>query len=126
MPITYQIDQGRRLVIAAPSGDLTHQDIMGYQTEVWLRADVAGYDEIVDMTGVTDMAVVPTESVQMLAALSARMDGGKPSRFAIVAPDDHHFGVGRMYQTYRDAQPNSTKQTAVFRSREEALRWLGK
>jgi len=127
MPIPYQIDHARRLVIATPSGAFTEQDILAYQTEVWSRPEVAGYDEIVDMTNVTEMKIVATEGVQMLAVLSARMDTDEArSRFAIVAPTDHHFGVGRMYEAYRNTQPAGTKAVGVFRSREEALRWLGK
>jgi hypothetical protein len=125
MPLSYEIDTTRRLVVATASGALTQADVVGYQKEVWSRPEVAGFDEIVDMSSVTSL-VVSTERVQLLAALSASMDApSSRSRFAIVAPADHHFGIGRMYQTYRDANPQSTKQIGVFRSRVEAHAWLG-
>ena len=35
MPIDYGIDGERGLVVCAPSGTLTDEDIFGYQREVW-------------------------------------------------------------------------------------------
>jgi hypothetical protein len=105
---------------------MTDQDVFAYQKEVWSRSEVTGFDELVDMTAVTAIEFVSGERIQILAAFSAMMDApGSASRLAIVAPYDYHFGLGRMYQAYRDAQPRSTKQIGVFRSREEALVWLG-
>jgi hypothetical protein len=46
-----------------------------------------------------------------------------PSRFAIVAPRDFEFALGRMYGAHRELDSRSTKQVGVFRSREEALAW---
>jgi hypothetical protein len=47
------------------------------------------------------------------------------SRFAIVAPTDLAFGLGRMYGSYRSLDDRSTKLVGVFRSRDDALRFLG-
>jgi hypothetical protein len=87
---------------------------------------VAGYDELVDMSRVEHFAEPSSESVRRLAELSARMDPPAASaRFAIVAPQDVAFGLGRMYETYRALNQRSTKQVAVFRDRAAATRWLG-
>ena len=54
------------------------------------------------------------------------MDARAPlSRFAIVAPRDFEFGLGRMYEAHREQDSRSTKRVGVFRTREEALAWLG-
>jgi hypothetical protein len=54
------------------------------------------------------------------------MDARAPAtRFAIVAPRDFEFALGRMYGAHRDLESRSTKQVSVFRSRPEALAWLG-
>lgn len=45
-------------------------------------------------------------------------------RAAIVAPQDLAFGLGRMYDTYRELSGRSTRQVAVFGSMAEALQWL--
>jgi hypothetical protein len=125
MPIDYRIDHERRLVAAEGHGAISAQDLFAYQLEVWSRPDVAGFSELMDMTDVQQVVEPSGEGMHTLAELSARMDpstGG--GRFAIVAPLDLAFGLGRMYQTYRELSGSGTKQVGVFRSLAEALRWL--
>ena len=124
MPIEWQVDHVRRLVVANAHGTLTGEEILRYQREVWSRPDVAGYDELVDMSDVQDTQAT-TKLIQELAALSATMDPeGSRSKFAIVAPQQALYGLGRMYETYRGMEDRSTKRVGVFRDRAEALLWL--
>lgn len=126
MPIEYSIDHERRLVLARGIGTLTDQDVFGYQSEVWSRSEVAGFDELMDMTAVTKIALPSMDRVRSLAQLSAGMDSPSPrSKFAIVAPSDLAFGLGRMYEMYREMEAKSNKEIGVFRTLEEALRFLG-
>ena len=125
MPLVYRIDHEARVVIAVGSGTITDADVFGYQTEVWSRPEVAGYDELIDMSLVTDINVPSGGRVRDLAALSATMDDkNTTSRFAIVAQTDVAFGLGRMYQTYRTLDRRSTKEVGVFRTMREALAFL--
>jgi hypothetical protein len=125
MPLEYQIDHERRLVMATGHGTLTDQDVFGYQCDVWSRPELMGYNELVDMTAVDDIALPSTQRVRDLAALSAAMDSPQTSsRFAIVAPEKLAFGLARMFQIYREMDPRSTKKVAVFRSLEAAEAWL--
>ena len=126
MPIDYEIDHQRRLVTARGRDTLTHEDIMGYQLGVWGRPEVEGYDELIDMSGVSEIALPSMDAVPRLAGLSARMDqpAGR-SRLAIVAPGDFAFALGRRYETYRGLDPRSTKEARVFRSMAEALLFVG-
>lgn len=126
MPIEYWIDHERRLVMAKGHGTLTHEDVLGYQRDVWSNPALAGYDELMDMSHVEHIALSSTERVRELARLSARMDArSSASRFAIVAPTDLAFGLGRMYGTYRNLDDRSTKEVGVFRSLDAALAFLG-
>jgi hypothetical protein len=125
MPIDYQIDHTRRLVTAQGRGVLSDQDVFEYQRNVWSRTEVAGYDELVDMCAVERIAVPSAERVAQLAVLSASMDVHRPSKFAIVAPQHVAFGLGRMYQINRGLEESSTKEVGVFRTRTEALEFLG-
>ena len=126
MPITWTIDRERRLVQAAGHGELTDEDVFGYQREVWSRPEVQGFDEIMDMTAVHHIAMPSHERVRDLAELSASMDGPQgSSRFAIVAPNDLAYGLGLMFKIHRRADERSTKKVGVFRRMEEALDWLG-
>lgn len=126
MPIEYRIDHERRLVFARGSGTLADGDFFTYQREVWSRSDVAGYHELVDMTEVERIVPPSPGRLRDLATLSASMDSAAPgSKFAIVAPKDLEFGLGRMYEAYRTLNEQSTKQVGVFRSLAEALAFLG-
>jgi hypothetical protein len=125
MPITYRVHHNARLVVAAGQGILTDADVFGYQQDVWSRTDVAGYDELVDMTQVTQIALPSPDRVRELAKLAARMDDTESkTRFAIVAAADVAFGLGRMFQSYRELDRRSTKEVGVFRTMEEALAFL--
>jgi hypothetical protein len=125
MPITYRIDHDRHLVVAEGHGLVSADDLLRYQREAWSRSDVAGYDELVDMTDAGEFRDPARDSLRSLADLAARMDTqGATTRLAIVAPHDLAFGLGRMYEAYRGLQERSTKQVTVFRDREGAVRWL--
>jgi hypothetical protein len=126
MPLTYHIDTTRRLVITRGSGILKDHEVFGYQHEVWSRPDVAGFDELIDMSGVKQILLPSTERVRDLAELAARMnDGVPPTKLAIVAPDDLAFGLGRMFDTCRDSVAPGQKLVGVFRTMPEAMAFLG-
>jgi hypothetical protein len=126
MPIAYTIDHARRLVTAVGQGDLTGDEIFGYQQEVWSRPEVGGYDELMDMTNVERIDLRSVDRIKELAEVSASMDAAaSQSKFAIVAPGDYAFGLGRMYESYRRLEGRSTKRVGVFRSMAEARAFLG-
>ena len=128
IPIEYRIDHERRLVLASGCGTLTDQDVFGYQREVWSRPDVVGYKELIDMSEVDHIALPSANRVRDLAQLSAGMDQGSAgSKSAIVAPSDIAFGLGRMYQTYRELQVRVPSRS-VFSARSRRLlpSWVSK
>jgi hypothetical protein len=125
MGMAYRIDPARRLVIGTCQGVLTDHDIFTYQREVWLRSEVAGYDELIDMSKVERIEVVTTSRLRDLAELSAGMDPpSTATKLAIVAPRDLAFAIGRMYEASRGLNARSTKQVCVFRTMDEAAAWL--
>ena len=125
MPLAYRIDHDARIVLALGSGIITDNDVFAYQTDVWSRPEVAGYDELIDMSLVTDIVAPSGDRVRQLATLSATMDDkDTTSRFAIVAQTDVAFGLGRMYQTYRALDRRSTKEVGDFRTLREAMAFL--
>jgi hypothetical protein len=126
MPIDYRVDHDQRVVLATAREDLTDQDVFGYQYEVWSREDVAGYDELVDMTHVEQIEVPSADRMKQLVQLAAGMDLPRmPTKFAIVAPDRLSYDLARFFQAYREIDPRSTKQVEVFKTMAEALGWLG-
>jgi hypothetical protein len=127
MPIEYEIDSASKLVTARVTGILTHDDINGYQHDVWTRPELEGFDEIVDVSEVESIAYESGRRVSETASLAASTDSKKhPSRLAIVAITPVAYGLARMYQTYRETTPGSTKLVKVVRSLAEAHEWVGK
>jgi hypothetical protein len=125
MPIDYRVDHEHRLVLAEGRGDVTAEDIFKYQREAWGRADVQGYDEVVDMSAVGRIVEPTREGIRAIAELSSSMDPpGGGGKFAIVAPQDVAFGLGRMYEAYRDLVGGEPKRVAVFRERAAAMQWI--
>lgn len=127
MPIEYRIVHDSRLVLAKGHGILTDQDVFGYQRDVWSRPEVAGYDELLDMTEVESIALPSIERVRALASLAADMDDpSKTSRFAIVAPTAFAFGLGQLYEILRsfNGPRTKTKKVKAFRSLDEAKAFL--
>ena len=125
MPIEFRIDPDRRLVSATASGDLTAEEIFKYQHEVWSRPEVKGYNELIDMSNVAKIVAPSHDRLVKLTQLSAHMDDRTAaSKFAIVAPDSLAYGLGTIYEAYRNLNPRSTKKVRVFRSMQEAMDWI--
>jgi len=125
MPITFDIDHERRLVVAKPHGLLKDVEMFSYQRELGARSDARGYNELIDMSGVTEIEFISANRVSELAEYSSQMDEpDPPTKLAIVVINDYQYGLGRMYQTFREMAGQSTKNVGVFRSRQEALNWL--
>jgi len=125
VPIDYQIDHDRRMVIAEGRDTVTPDDVFTYQRDVWSRPDVRGYDELIDMN--TSEAIVggPRPRMRELADLSAASDlPDRWSRVAIVAGSDLAFGIARQYQAYRQLHERTHREVAVFRRRVAAVEWL--
>jgi hypothetical protein len=126
MPLRIRVFAEQHLVLATGHGKVTDDDIFRYQHEFWTRRDVAGFDEIVDMTQAEDFDIPTPERLQELAEVAAGLDPPTMSpRLAIVAPESLAFALGRMYGLYREMHPLNTKQVEVFRTLPEALHFLG-
>lgn len=125
MPVTYEIDTDRRLVLARGTGLLRSSEIVRYMNEVWTNPEVVGFDAVFDLTNVEDIEFQSSDAVRGVAEVAARTDSpDTQARLAIVATADYAFGVSRMYQSYRQMHKRATKEVAVFRSFEEALTWI--
>jgi hypothetical protein len=126
MAIEHMVDHRRKLVVVDGNATVTGEEMFAYQREVWSDPRLAGYDELVDMSRVERLGPFSSERARELARMSAAMDPpDTATKMAIVAPDDLLFGLGRMYEAFREAAPSSRKQVAVFRTRPEAMAWLG-
>ncbi|HKQ97978.1 MAG TPA: hypothetical protein VJV75_08890 [Candidatus Polarisedimenticolia bacterium] len=125
MPIDYVIDHDHRLVRARGSGIFTDEDVFNYQKTVWSRDDVRGYDEVLDMTDVRHIALPSFGRIRDVANLSVTKDDPKRvTKFAIVAPGDVAYMLGKLYKAIRSATSGSTRKVGVFRTADEAMAFL--
>ena len=126
MPISARINHLRRIVLAAGHGTLTDQDVFTYQKTVWSRKDIAGYDELMDMTDVQKIVPPPTARIRQLAEVASKMESSNStSKFAILAPSDVAYGYGRMFKAFRAYQDGGARNVEVFRTPEEVMNFLG-
>jgi len=125
MPITIEIDRSRKTVFAQATGSVTKDDFFAYQKALQAPLEIRYFDECIDLSGVQEFEEATDTNMMGLVRMSVQLDdAAQPTRLAIIAKSDLHYGLARMYETYRSMQPNNTRQVSVFRSKEDALRWL--
>ena len=117
-----QIDHERRRVVGVAAGTLEDRDLFAYQKEAGRYTD---YDEVFDGTAVDRLRDITSSSLKKLADVAAAADrADRNTKLVIIASQDIHFGLGRMYGSLRECSPHATKKSAVFHTWEEAEQWL--
>ena len=119
MPVTSKIDKEHRLVICEVFGDVVDED--GPELQRLIREDPdfdPGFSQLLDMTRVNKLNV-KAETVRMLAQTSVF---SQDARRAFVADNAVVFGFSRMFEMLIESM--GRKAVRVFRSRDEAVRWL--
>jgi hypothetical protein len=119
MPADYTVDKEQGVVFTCAWGKLTDEDALAHQQR--LRADPAfksWYRQLADFSAVEQFELTP-KGIRLLASGDP---WGPGARRAVVSPTDIAFGMMRMFQILLG---EGTQDTAVFRTRPEALSWLG-
>jgi len=122
MPIEYDIDEHRRLVLVTGTGVVTHDDVLEHLAE--LSEDdryQAPMKKLIDYRDVSDIQISTDASVVIAATkkkLSERFAGEK---CAFVASKDAVFGTARVHEARVEGAGIST---SVFRDIEAAMTWL--
>ena len=121
MPIAFSVDADHRVRTAVFRDRVTDTELVDAYRALLASGYDPALDDLVDLTLVTDLDVSGA-AVRRLADLFEDGPAAPPTRLAIVAPRDHHFGLARMYQSLRAEAPEETR---IFRARADALAWLG-
>jgi hypothetical protein len=117
MPVTYEIDASRSLVICRAWGTLSGEDIIGHYSD--LSVDPAFHPMFQQLGDLREVTAVTATTADLKTA--ARMRVFAPGRRrALVAESDQAYGVARMFSSFAEFQG-----IGVFRSMDEAERWLG-
>ncbi len=122
MPITYQIDPRRRLVLTHATGTLTDADLLAHKDRLVRDAGFdPGMSQLSDMREIQRLDVTAAGVRAMVdhdTANAARRSG---HRLALVVPADDAFGMARMYQIMGRQEDGNV---GVFRTMVEAEAWL--
>ena len=116
MPVAYEIDKERRLVVCTATGFC---DILQLRQQLANDGDFdPSFSQLVDATGVTETDITPSQ-IRILAVSSPFLH---TSRRALVAQSQLNFGLSRVYEIVRSLKGDG--QICVFRDRAAALEWL--
>ncbi len=119
MPISYEVDKQRRLVVCTASGVVTAGDVMEFHERIVKDNDFnSSFSQLVDCTAITKTNISP----KGMRALAEESSFSTDSRRAFVADSPLGFGLSRVYEIVRSLQGD--KHIRVFRNRADALTWL--
>jgi hypothetical protein len=121
MPISYQIDPGRRLIVTRCIGNISLTEVLQHFER--LISDPECPPVLNVLLDLTEMTAVP-DSGQLHTAASATADASRHVRFdhcAIVASTEQTRGIGMIWQMFAQ---QSFRATETFRTFEEAQGWL--
>ncbi len=115
MPITLTIDRDQRVVYSALHGVITESEFLEHAHTIRSHPQFdAGFSEIIDFRGVTDVSV-STAALERLASSASIFD--QESRHVIIAPAGLISDLVRMYQTLAES---TRPRIAIVRTPEEA------
>ena len=121
MPMKYEIDGKRRLVISTASQVVTFAEVIAHQDGLLSDPDFdPQFSQFLDGTGVTALDISSEEA----RTFARRQVFSASSRRAWVSPNPAIFGMGRLIAAYHELSPSAT-QVHVFRDSCSAWKWLG-
>lgn len=96
MPAVVKIDNRRKIVISTFYGDVTGEELLRHGAKIQADPDFdPAFSEIVDLSGVTSLAVSDATLAIMASAESLFSEAAV---HIVVAPADFEFRVARTYQ----------------------------
>ena len=120
MPVNYQIDKERRLVITTAWDVLTRPEALEHMRQLSSDPDFnREFFQLLDLTRVTETR----EEKIFLPELCTPHIFSRRSRRAFVAASPLTFGLSRRFITVREIM-GGAEQMQVFKTRDAALHWL--
>jgi hypothetical protein len=121
MPVTYKLDPVAEVVETRCTGGATLDEVLAHFRE--LEADPSLPEKLHVLLDLAEMTSLPDRDQlkQVTRAVDQLSDRLRWGACAIVASRDALYGMSRMFEVFAEGL---FAQTHVFRSREEAERWL--
>ncbi len=133
MPISYTIDVENGLVVSVGHGVVSGEDLLGYLGSIARDPEVPRpLRDLHDLSRVTQFDVGSDVFKTIVAMFQANPQGIQDARLAIIAPEDHVFGLYRMFEMLAEHAPpveelrqkGLAPNAEVFREYNEAREWL--
>jgi len=119
MPADFFIDTQLGIVFSKAVGVFTLADCLGHTDRLQSRPEFRPeFNQLFDFRRVSEVAL----SNDDIRRLAQRTIFSTTSRRAFVVSGDLEFGIGRMFEAYRDIAGESG--IMMFREMKEALSWL--
>jgi hypothetical protein len=119
MPADFYIDVPRRLVFSQGAGVVTVADFLSHMNRLVHHPDFhPEFNQLLDFRRVEEVTLT-TENIILLAE---RNVFSPKSQRAFVVTTDLHFGLVRMFGSYREMA--GEQGIRLFREMKEALAWL--
>jgi hypothetical protein len=119
MPADFYIDVPRRLVFSKGIGVLSRADCTDHMDRLQAHPDFRPeFGQLLDFRGVTEVTVTSAEII----LLAERPIFSPDSRRAFVVTSDLHFGLVRMFMSYREIA--GEQGIKIFRDMSAALEYL--
>ena len=121
MPISIDYDSNENVIYTKAEGAIKLDDIMEYFSSVTALSLQKGYRVLADYTDVfldlsTDDLREMARQRKMLSAPNEKI------RIAVFCNEDMVFGIGRVYEALVGEDKH---EVMIFRSQEDAEKWLG-
>ena len=118
MPFSYQLDPSRHMVLSRAWGVLIDEDIEAHYAR--LAADPGFDPSFRQLCNLMDVTRIDT-SAEALRRLAQRSIFSAGTRRALVAAQDAHYGLSRMFKVFCEIEGSLVE---VFRDTASAEAWL--
>lgn len=128
MPAEHKIDDDHKIIYTTWHGVASDRDLIEsftiYREDIRMKPQYRSYDEIVDFSEATNFELT-VDGIIKLVQIAGNTDmQGITTKLAIIVSVPIAFGLGRMYGAYRSMVPGASKIVRVFRSHNEADKWM--
>jgi hypothetical protein len=121
MPCNYTIHKDKRLVVTTASEVFTFAEGMAHEDKIYSDPDFdPTFVHLIDATAITRTELSASE----ISVLARRTGFSPKSRKALAVNSTLTFGLARMFETYLQLS-GMADTVSVFKTRSEALQWLG-
>lgn len=121
MPISIDYDSKENVIYSKAEGVIKLDDIFSYFSAATALNLKKGYRVLADYSDAT-LELSNDDIYAMAERRKMVLDTNEKIRIAVYCKEDYVFGLGRMYEALLGKDKHNVM---IFRSQEEARKWLG-